>query len=171
MPCVPSKTAICIWGGFCWVRYLSAIPKASITVAMSAATWYNDIPLSSSTAMLYYMSVFNPLLRSPVDTYVLQFNCLSFFIFTIFYDPHISNLVIPFLCTTPSSALGNHVTSLPMPTALPINCFKGSEYHDSYTWIHQNRNNQLNIWSHLTNTLRINLLKVLTAVSLHNEVL
>jgi hypothetical protein len=52
-------------------------------VAMAAATCYNDIPLSNSTAILYYMSVFNPLLRSPAHTLVLRFNCLSFLYFQL----------------------------------------------------------------------------------------
>jgi hypothetical protein len=48
----------------------------SNSVAMATVTWQIDILLTSSTAILIYKSVFNPLLRSPAHTYVLYFNCL-----------------------------------------------------------------------------------------------
>ena len=81
MQCVPSNIVICIGGEKGRVSAESDISvlylKLQLLVAMAAATGYNDIPLSSSTAMLYYMSVFHPLLRSPAHTHVLLFNCLS----------------------------------------------------------------------------------------------
>jgi len=58
-------------------RYLTAMTKSSTAVTMATATWCTDIPLSSSTALLTYMFVFIPLLRSPAQTQVLEFNCLA----------------------------------------------------------------------------------------------
>ena len=74
-------------------------------------------------------------------------------------------LGIPFLCATPSSVLGYHVTPLltlsPLATTqcLQHSAWADSEYHDSdgiwthqwqflHTVLYQNRNNQLNVESH-----------------------
>ena len=78
MQSVPSNVASCWWGLFASFRYLTARSKASTAVAMATATWCTDIPVSSSTAMLTYMSVLNPLLRTPAQTHVLEFNCLPY---------------------------------------------------------------------------------------------
>jgi hypothetical protein len=40
-------------------------------VAMVTAKWHTDIPLKSSTAILTYNSVCNPLLSIPAQTHVL----------------------------------------------------------------------------------------------------
>lgn len=58
-------------------RYLTAMFKTSTAVTMVTATWCTDIPMSSSTAILTYMFVFIPLLRSPAHTKVLEFKCLA----------------------------------------------------------------------------------------------
>ena len=72
-------------------------------MATSTATRYTDIPLSTSTAMLTYTSVFNRPLKSPAKTHVLPKVPSTFtFIATISHDLHFSNLVIPFLCITHS---------------------------------------------------------------------
>jgi hypothetical protein len=59
-------------------RYLTAMSTASNAVTMAVATWCTDITLSSITAILTYMSVSNPLLRSPAQTHVLSFNNLPY---------------------------------------------------------------------------------------------
>jgi hypothetical protein len=54
----------------------SDISLLSNAVAMATATWHTDIPLTSSTTILTYKSIFNPLLTVPAQTHVLQLNCL-----------------------------------------------------------------------------------------------
>ena len=49
----------------------SDISLLSHAVAMATATRHTGIPLTSNTAILTYMSVFNPLLRFPAQTHVL----------------------------------------------------------------------------------------------------
>jgi len=56
--------------------------EAWTAVAMSTATRYTDIPLSTSTAMLTYTSVFNSPLRSPVTTHVLPSTAFHFYIYS-----------------------------------------------------------------------------------------
>ena len=49
----------------------SDISLFSNAVSMATTTWHSDIPLTSSTAILTYKSLFNPLLRIPAQTHVL----------------------------------------------------------------------------------------------------
>jgi hypothetical protein len=68
-------------------------------VAMATATWCTDIPVSSSTAMLTYMSVLNPLLRTTAQTHVLEFNTVFFickvgFNILVFMHYHVSIYMI-----------------------------------------------------------------------------
>jgi hypothetical protein len=83
--CVPSNTAICSWWGG-WSLSLSHIfvvrSNAETAVAISTATRYTDIPLSTSTAVLTYTSVFNPLLRSPAQTHVHTLTAFHFYIYS-----------------------------------------------------------------------------------------
>ena len=58
-------------------RYITAMSKTSTAVTMATAIWCIHIPLSSSTAMLSCMFIFIPLLRSPVQTQVIEFNCFA----------------------------------------------------------------------------------------------
>jgi hypothetical protein len=58
------------------VRYLTAISKDSNAVAMVTVKWHTDTPLTTSADIMTYTSVFNPLLRSPAQTQLLEFNCL-----------------------------------------------------------------------------------------------
>jgi len=48
------------------VIYLTALSKVPNAVAMVTATWHTDTSLTTtSTAIMNYTSVFNPLLKSP----------------------------------------------------------------------------------------------------------
>jgi hypothetical protein len=62
---------------------------------------------------------FNPLPRNPAQTHVINLTAFHFYIYSYhFWRFILFNLVIPFLCTIPSSALGHHVTPLPMLSPL-----------------------------------------------------
>ena len=137
--------------------------EASPTVAMSIATEHTDIPVCSSTVMLTYTSVFNPLLGTLAPTHVHQFNCpllLHFhsqfpkiYTFQSWYFPFSEPLL-------PSSRviLLLHVLQH-KSTVISIICFRASDYHDSHgiwpcQWqllhrlLYQNRHNQLNAEPH-----------------------
>jgi len=60
-----------------------SMPKASNAVAVATVTWHSDIPLTRSTVILTYKSVFNPLLRNPAQTHVLYCNCLPLLYFEL----------------------------------------------------------------------------------------
>jgi len=69
------------WGGGLSLSHTFVVRSEAWTaVAMSTATWYTDIPLSTSTAMLTYTSVFNPLLRGPAKTHALPLTAFHFYI-------------------------------------------------------------------------------------------
>jgi hypothetical protein len=84
-------------------------------MAMITVTSHTDTPLTSSTAIMTYTSVLNPLLSSPAQTQEPEFKCLPLLHFwlqlpTIYmYKPGNSlSLHYSFLC------LGTHVTPLQM---------------------------------------------------------
>jgi hypothetical protein len=87
---------------------------------MSIATWYTDIPLSTSTAMIVYTSVFNPLLRSPVTTHVLPLTVFHFCIY--------SNNFWRFTLFKPSNSPSPHHSFL---------CL-GSQYECYTQWLQMN---------------------------------
>ena len=89
------------------------------------------LPLSSTKAMLTYMSVFHHLLRSPTQSHVLQFNCLpllhfqSRFLITLFRPGNSLFLHHSVLCLDspwhPTAKAKPHVFN-PKPIALYIRC-------------------------------------------------
>jgi len=101
--CVQSNTAISLGGGLS-VTYL-LLDLSFNCCGHITATQYTDIPLSTSTAMLTYTSVFNCLLRSPPKTHVLPLTAFHSYIysyhfwrFTLFKPGKSLSLHPPFLC-------------------------------------------------------------------------
>jgi len=99
-----------IWG---WghisasVTYLIATSEASTAVAIATAP---QAPLKQHGHADLIVCI-NPLLRSPAQTHVFEFKCLPL---SHFHSQIPFKLCIPFLYTTPLSALGHHVTPIPM---------------------------------------------------------
>jgi hypothetical protein len=87
---------------------------------MIIVKWHTDTPLTTSTAIMTYMSVFNPLyLEALFRPNYLSSTAFHFLHYWLQHPKiYISKTIHSLLKDTPSSALGHHYTPLPMLSPL-----------------------------------------------------
>jgi hypothetical protein len=135
-----------------------------------------QVPMSSSTAMPPSISASTPHSEAPLRPMYLSVNAFHFHIFTHkLLRPALFKPGIPFLCATPSYALGHRVTPLPMLSALVSTQFLQhspkavQNIRTSWLSLHMNMSKTVSSYIAITKITIISSVQLLTDQSTENQ--